>query len=211
MANNITAIRIEDHNYRDQEAVSKVARHETVSGRTNRRSMNVEHLPPALLGALKRLGLVIPRKTSYMRVSGNGLMTSRIKDVPSGLCGDFAWDQLFELMPLSDLRAVFASMDWPFAKKFPDPMSLFSPGASFDLTNNCSLAVHRATKRSAEEKPLGQPPAKAARGPEHPQTKVDTRVGISMGDITCEWPFETAETYEPLESSYSRLSGAFGM
>lgn len=31
-----------------------------------------------------------------------------------------------------------------------------------------------------------------------------------MGDITCEWPFETAETYEPLESSYLRLNGAFG-
>lgn len=113
-------------------------------------------------------------------------------------------------MPLSDLRAVFASMDWPFAKKFPDPMSLFSPGASVDLTNNYSLAVHRATKRPAEEEPLGHPPAKAAPGHNHLQTRVNTRQGTSMRDITCEWPFETAETYEPLESSYLRLNGAFG-
>ncbi len=210
LADNVIAFRIEDHSYRDTVAVYKAALDDTVSGRTKCRTMNVEHLPPALLGALKRLGLVISRKTSYMRVSGNSLMTSRIKDVPSGLCGDFAWDQLFELMPLSDFRAVFAPIDWPFAKKFPNPMSLFSATASFHLTNDYTLAVHRATKRSAEEEPLDQPPAKAARGLHYPQTKVDTRGGTSMRNITCEWPSITEETYEPLESSYSRLNGAFG-
>lgn len=48
-----TAIRIKENYYLDPIVAYKVARKEKVPERTNRPSINVEHLPPALLGALE--------------------------------------------------------------------------------------------------------------------------------------------------------------
>lgn len=66
LANEITAIRIEEHDYFDRIVAYEVIQKENSSRRTDRLTINNESLPPALRTALETSGLLItPRATTH--------------------------------------------------------------------------------------------------------------------------------------------------
>lgn len=68
-ANEITAIRIEEHDYFDRVVAYEVIRKENSSKRTDRPAINNEPLPPVLLRALETSGLQITPRAAMRQAT----------------------------------------------------------------------------------------------------------------------------------------------
>jgi len=203
LANDITAIRIEEHDYLDKIVAYKAVRKEKIPKRTDRPTINIEHLPPTVLNALGRSRLQITLKSSH--ASGMSLTTSRLRALPSGLSGAFAWNQMNVPTPSSDYRAPFTLVGMSVAQKLFSSEAPVNTVGSFDLTHVFTFAHHGPTKRPAEEDPPGQAPVKAARGPDYPRTERDATEGMASGDVAGDPTSEFREFAERTKSIISRL------